>query len=116
MSRALSLKRRKVASYSLLLRGEGAHSGSRCRWFPALLARPDPQVIGGGIREALFSPSRIESIMKKILFVEDEAALQTTLGGALQKEGFAVVAARDGETGLHLAASEHPDLILLDLI
>ncbi|OHA49453.1 MAG: hypothetical protein A2682_00285 [Candidatus Terrybacteria bacterium RIFCSPHIGHO2_01_FULL_58_15] len=54
--------------------------------------------------------------MKKILFVEDEAALQTTLGGALQKEGFAVVAARDGETGLHLAASEHPDLILLDLI
>ena len=55
-------------------------------------------------------------IMKKILFIEDEAALQKTLGDALAAEGFKVIAALDGEVGLRLAWSESPDLILLDLI
>lgn len=54
--------------------------------------------------------------MKKILFIEDEPALQKTLGGALIAENFQVVSAMDGEIGLRLAKSEKPDLILLDLI
>jgi len=54
--------------------------------------------------------------MKKILFVEDEAALQEALGGFLTQSGYKVVSALDGEIGLRLAESEQPDLILLDLI
>ncbi len=54
--------------------------------------------------------------MKKILFVEDEAAIQKTLGEALRKKGYDVHSALDGEIGLSLAKSEKPDLILLDLI
>jgi DNA-binding response OmpR family regulator len=54
--------------------------------------------------------------MKKILFVEDEAAIQKTLGESLRKKGYDVQAAMDGEIGLRLAKSEQPDLILLDLI
>lgn len=54
--------------------------------------------------------------MKKILFVEDESALQQTFGDALRQEGYQVVSALDGEIGLGLAKTEHPDLILLDLI
>lgn len=54
--------------------------------------------------------------MKKILFVEDEEALQKTLGEVLKQEGYEVVSAFDGETGLNLVKSEKPDLILLDLI
>lgn len=54
--------------------------------------------------------------MKKILFVEDEAALQEALGGFLRQAGYEVISALDGEIGLRLAESEQPDLILLDLI
>lgn len=51
-----------------------------------------------------------------ILFVEDESALQKTLGDALEREGYKVVKALDGEIGLKLAQTQKPDLILLDLI
>lgn len=54
--------------------------------------------------------------MKKILFVEDESALQKTFSEILKQEGYEVISALDGESGLNLAKSEKPDLILLDLI
>lgn len=53
---------------------------------------------------------------KKILFIEDEPALQQTLGDFLKSSGFHVLAAYDGMTGLAMAKKELPDLILLDLI
>ncbi len=54
--------------------------------------------------------------MKKILFIEDECALQKTFGDLLRKEGFEMISALDGKTGLELAKTKNPDLILLDLI
>jgi DNA-binding response OmpR family regulator len=54
--------------------------------------------------------------MKKILFIEDEAALQKTFRDILEKEGYQMISALDGELGLRLAKSQKPDLILLDLI
>jgi len=54
--------------------------------------------------------------MKKILFIEDEAALQKTFGEVLTQEGYEVISALDGELGLKLAKTKNPDLILLDLI
>ena len=54
--------------------------------------------------------------MKKILFIEDEAALQEAFGEVLKQAGYKVVMALDGEIGLRLAKSEKPDLILLDLV
>ena len=53
---------------------------------------------------------------KKILFIEDEPALQTTLGDFLKSGGFSVSTAADGISGLEMAKKEKPDLILLDLI
>ncbi len=53
---------------------------------------------------------------KKILFIEDESALQKTLGDFLKQEGYNTVSALDGETGLKMAKTEKPDLILLDLV
>lgn len=53
---------------------------------------------------------------KKILFIEDEPALQKTFGDFLSQEGYEMVSALDGEKGLELAKIEKPDLILLDLI
>ena len=54
--------------------------------------------------------------MKKILFIEDEAALQEAFGGFLRQAGYEVINALDGEIGLRLAEAEKPDLILLDLV
>ena len=52
---------------------------------------------------------------KKILIVEDNEQnlyLETFL---LEKQGYDVVQARNGHQGLEMAASEKPDLILLDI-
>ena len=54
--------------------------------------------------------------MEKILFIEDESALQETFGEVLKQEGYEVVKAMDGEAGLEMAKTQKPDLILLDLI
>ena len=50
-----------------------------------------------------------------ILLVEDEAPAALALGNALEQAGYAVKKAGDGEVGLKLALSDHPDLILADL-
>jgi two-component system phosphate regulon response regulator PhoB len=49
-----------------------------------------------------------------ILVVEDETALVTLLRYNLEREGFRVIEARDGETAITMAEVERPDLILLD--
>lgn len=56
------------------------------------------------------------TVMKKILFIEDESALQKTFGEILKQESYEVTSALDGEVGLKLAKRLKPDLILLDLI
>jgi two-component system, OmpR family, response regulator MprA len=52
----------------------------------------------------------------KILLVEDELAIARFIGRGLQREGYAVTVANDGETGLEMAFSELPDLIILDVM
>jgi len=54
--------------------------------------------------------------MAKILFIEDETALQRTLSAVMEQVGHSVTNAYDGEKGLELAQGTAPDLILLDLI
>ncbi len=53
---------------------------------------------------------------KRILFIEDESALQKTFGDILKQEGYEMLSALDGQRGLELAKKEKPDLILLDLV
>jgi two-component system phosphate regulon response regulator PhoB len=49
-----------------------------------------------------------------VLIVEDEASLATLLRYNLEREGYRVFEARDGEEGLLLADEVRPDLIVLD--
>ena len=51
----------------------------------------------------------------KILVADDDAQLQRALRITLASRGYEVVAARDGAEAIDLAASAHPDLVLLDL-
>ena len=49
-----------------------------------------------------------------ILIAEDESALVTLLRYNLEREGYRVLEAQDGEEALLVAAEETPDLVLLD--
>ena len=51
-----------------------------------------------------------------VLVIDDETDLIELVRYNLEKEGFGVKSAADGETGLTLAAQEQPDLILLDVM
>jgi DNA-binding response OmpR family regulator len=51
-----------------------------------------------------------------VLVIDDEADLIELVRYNLEKEGFAVLGAGDGESGLSLAAREKPDVIVIDLM
>ncbi len=53
---------------------------------------------------------------KKILVVDDEESIVTLLKYNLERSGYHVVTAMDGEAGLLKAIEEKPDLIVLDLM
>lgn len=53
---------------------------------------------------------------RKILLVEDEKTLAKALKFNLEKEGFAVEIAFDGEEALKAVSREEPDLVILDLM
>jgi DNA-binding response OmpR family regulator len=51
-----------------------------------------------------------------ILLVDDEDSVQKLLAYPLEREGFRVLQARDGEEALACFAAEHVDLVVLDLM
>jgi two-component system cell cycle response regulator DivK len=53
--------------------------------------------------------------MPKILLVEDNEMNRDMLSRRLERRGYSVVVAQDGERGHSLARSEAPDLILMDI-
>ncbi len=52
---------------------------------------------------------------RKICLIDDEADVREIYTVGLTMEGFDVVSAADGEAGLALIRTEHPNVILLDL-
>ncbi len=53
--------------------------------------------------------------MAKVLIVEDDLVIRTAVVRALGERGHAVATAADALTGLQLAVTERPDVVLLDL-
>jgi CheY-like chemotaxis protein len=53
--------------------------------------------------------------MSKILLVEDNEANRDMLSRRLNRRGYEVLIAVDGECGLALAGTESPDLIIMDM-
>ena len=65
-----------------------------------------------GVKNGIFE--RL-SEKKKILFLEDEKELLTTVSMLLRDQGYQVIDAEKGEDALTLAAETTPDLILADI-
>jgi len=53
---------------------------------------------------------------EKILIVDDDLETLRLIGMMLQKQGYQVVSAKDGTEAIALAFSEHPDMIVLDIM
>ena len=54
--------------------------------------------------------------MGTILIIDDDSALRTLLGQLLRQSGWEVLEAEDGDAGIQLAKSRHPDVVLCDLL
>jgi DNA-binding response OmpR family regulator len=52
----------------------------------------------------------------RLLIIEDELPMRTALKDCLESEGYRVLTATDGQSGLERAIEEKPDLILLDIM
>lgn len=53
---------------------------------------------------------------KKILVVDDEKPIADILKFNLEKEGFEIVMAHDGDEAIEKANEEQPDMVLLDIM
>jgi two-component system cell cycle response regulator DivK len=53
--------------------------------------------------------------MPKVLLIEDNEMNRDMLSRRLQRRGFEVIFAVDGKQGIDLAATEKPDIILMDM-
>jgi two-component system, cell cycle response regulator DivK len=63
-------------------------------------------------------PSRLNAFhnaMPKILLVEDNEMNRDMLSRRLERKGYQVVLAVDGQSGVSMAQAEPPDLILMDM-
>jgi DNA-binding response OmpR family regulator len=54
--------------------------------------------------------------MAKILIVDDDPDFVEATRLVLEREGYDVISAADGDQGLVTARAEHPDLVILDVI
>lgn len=57
-----------------------------------------------------------ENVKKKILLVDDDEGIKASLAAFLERAGFLVSAASDGEEALTMMETDTPDLILLDVL
>src|SRR3989344_4630264 len=55
-------------------------------------------------------------MVQKVLIIEDEDVLRNVLAKKLEKEGYEVIVAADGEAGMNSIRNENPDMILLDIM
>ncbi len=54
--------------------------------------------------------------MKTILVIEDDRTIRTQILKVLEQQGFEVLAAAEGKTGVQLAREMLPDMILCDIL
>ena len=61
-------------------------------------------------------PAANEGPKQRVLIVEDDPSIMLGLRINLETEGYLVLSAEDGEKGLTLARTEHPHLVILDVM
>ncbi len=71
----------------------------------------------GQLKSSLYARmNTMADSLKKIMIIEDDHFLSSLMKARLEKEGFMVVQAFDGEEALQMLKAEIPALVILDLI
>ena len=103
---------RTRSSRSETLRASRAHRPPHLvhgTWRSRIRHRPEPGGSGGGARQP-------EESAPLVLLVDDERAIRTICRVNLEGDGLAVTEATDGAEALEAVRSEHPSLVLLDVM
>jgi len=58
----------------------------------------------------------MEENAKKVMLVEDDRFLSSLIKARLEKDGFGVIQAFDGEQAIQILTNDRPNLVILDLI
>ena len=56
------------------------------------------------------------SAIRTVLVIDDDPDICETLQMALEGHGYRVICAADGETGIHRALKDRPDLLIVDMM
>ena len=54
--------------------------------------------------------------MRRILLVEDSPTQAYAISKVLEREGYEVIHAKDGEEGINFAMNHSPDLVIMDVV
>lgn len=85
-------------------------------WFRKLFQRTDEENAGQEPAEQVEKERITPNPGTKILVVEDSKTMQAFLAKILSNQGYEVLAAYDGESGIELAKAHKPALILMDIV
>jgi len=58
----------------------------------------------------------VDIISKKVLIIEDDPSFSRAVSHIVEKEGYSVITASNGITGLRMAKEDKPDLLILDVM
>jgi DNA-binding response OmpR family regulator len=58
----------------------------------------------------------VATISKKVLIIEDDPSFLRAVSHIIEKEGYSVITASNGMTGLRMATESKPDLLILDVM
>ncbi|HEY4712555.1 MAG TPA: response regulator [Dehalococcoidia bacterium] len=58
----------------------------------------------------------MDIISKKVLIIEDDPSFSRAVCHIVEKEGYSVITASNGITGLRMAKEDKPDLLILDVM
>src|SRR5262245_43683485 len=83
---------------------------------PMALGFSAPLVVPTLLRPESCAVGRNESLMKKILIIEDQTPMRRNIALMLEMEGFEVVTAENGRDGIEKARQTRPDVIICDVM
>jgi CheY-like chemotaxis protein len=83
---------------------------------PAVISEAAGSVASATAADAASTEPSGDGAAGLVLVIDDDATARALMTRILGKEGFRVLEAADGETGLQLARDERPDVITLDVV
>ncbi|NJM07469.1 response regulator [Candidatus Gracilibacteria bacterium] len=97
------------------LKMSSAHGHGSSFWFTLVLTE-GPNEYTSTAGATTLASLRVNGTGRRVLIVDDDTISRRLLKSILESSGFTVLEASDGEEGLSLAQTAHPDLLIVDAL